>query len=244
DIDSIICNIPKKPVTKNQNICLEQNSLGLKDFIISEHEILWYDSLTSKNGKKTPPSMPNSSGKFIYYVTTKDQCENGEKAILEINVFPIPSPPTIIKDTANHLITNVGGITWYKDGVKISDTTQKLKPTTNGLYSATTTQNGCISSISQTYFYLINFITNLSNGEYFRFYPNPTSGDVKIDYYLNASIELFIYINDFNGRSIISNQKIKSGNKINIGRVASGNYFAIVKDKEGRLITIQKVVKE
>jgi len=47
-----------------------------------------------------------------------------------------------------------------------------------------------------------------------------------------------------NGRNLILNRKIISGSKINLESVSNGNYIIQIKDKTGRLITSQKVVKE
>ncbi len=163
---------------------------------------------------------------------------------IQIVKYAIPPSPSISRDTANNLVASINGITWYKDGAKISDTTQKFKPTTNGLYTASTTQNGCTSSISQSYYYLTSFLTNLSNGEFVKISPNPTSGEIRIDYQLNTPADLLISINDINGRAIISSQKIKSGNKINLRELVSGSYVVMLKDNAGRLISTQKIIKE
>jgi len=163
---------------------------------------------------------------------------------IQLKKFAIPGSPSISRDVDNNLVSNSIGNIWYKDGVKIADTTQKIKPTSNGLYTATTTQNGCTSSISQGYYYITNAVSNLSTGEYFKVSPNPTSGELNINYRFSSSKDVYISIIDMNGRNQILNKKINSGSKINIGSFSKGNYIIQVKDKTGRLITSQKVVKE
>ena len=64
------------------------------------------------------------------------------------------------------------------------------------------------------------------------------------DYLLNTTKDLYITINDINGKPIVSNQKIRPGSKINLRGVISGIYIVLVNDKAGRLITTQKIVKE
>jgi len=163
---------------------------------------------------------------------------------IQIKKYSIPGSPTLLRDSVNNLVASINGITWYKDGVKIADTTQKFKPTSNGIYTATTTQNGCTSSISQGYYYLTNAISNLSNGEFFKISPNPTSGELNINYRFSSNKDVYISIIDMNGRNLVLNRKINSGSKINLGNVSKGNYIIQIKDKTGRLITSQKVVKE
>jgi hypothetical protein len=155
-----------------------------------------------------------------------------------------PNTPILSRDADNNLISNSTGNTWYKDGVKISDTTQKFKPTTNGIYTATTTQNGCTSSISQGYYYLTNAVANLTNGEYFKISPNPTSGELNINYKISSSRNINISIFDINGRAVLLNKKVESGSKVNLGSISKGNYIIQAKDGSGRLIASQKLVKE
>lgn len=162
---------------------------------------------------------------------------------IQLKKYAIPGSPSLSRDADNNLVSNSIGNIWYKDGVKISDTAQKIKPTSNGLYTATTTQNGCTSSISQGYYYLTNAVSNLSTGEYFKVSPNPTSGDLNINYKFSHNKDIYISVIDINGRNVILNKKIISGSKINLGSVSKGNYIIQVKDKTGRLITSQKLVK-
>jgi hypothetical protein len=163
---------------------------------------------------------------------------------IQLKKFSIPSSPTLSRDTDNNLVSNSIGNIWYKDGVKITDTTQKIKPTTNGIYTATTTQNGCTSSLSQGYYYLTNAVSNLLNGEYFKISPNPTSGELNINYKISSSKNINISVFDINGRAVLLNKKVESGSKVNLGSISKGNYIIQVKDGAGRLISSQKLVKE
>ena len=44
--------------------------------------------------------------------------------------------------------------------------------------------------------------------------------------------------------NLILNRKINSGSKVNLGSISKGNYIIQVKDKTGRLLSSQKLVKE
>jgi hypothetical protein len=160
-----------------------------------------------------------------------------------VKIIPPPNAPVISRDSSNNLVTNVNGLVWYKDGVKISDTTQKIKPTTSGNYSVTTTQNGCTSAASANYYYLTTALSNLSNDEYFNISPNPTNGDINLTFQLTNVKDVYITIIDMNGRQIISNRKVSSGNKLNISTSMKGGYLIQVKDKRGKLLTAQKLIK-
>jgi fatty-acid desaturase len=55
--------------------------------------------------------------------------------------------------------------------------------------------------------------------------------------------DIYINVIDMSGRTIISNRKINSGNKLNLGSSMKGNYIIQVKDKAGRLLTTEKLIK-
>ena len=244
DTSFFSCKLPLKPIVQNQSMCSNIINSNLSSFVSSTSSLQWYDSLNSSMPRISTPIFKNSIGTHNYYVSAINKCESYNKSILTISIIQTPDPPLINRDTANNLVTSMNGITWYKDGVKIADTTQKIKPTTNGIYTATTTQNGCTSALSQGYYYLTNAVANLSNGEYFKVSPNPTSGELNIHYKILSSRNISISVFDINGRAVLLNKKVESGSKVNLGSVSKGNYIIQVKDGAGRLISIQKLVKE
>ena len=238
------CNNLVKPAfnTTKYSFCMG-DSLKISITNVNKGDTLkWYFGTKSDLTNVANKTFTDSSKVFV---TKTDSlgCMISSDTI-QLKKYPIPSSPNLSRDADNNLVSNSIGNIWYKDGVKISDTTQKIKPTSNGIYTATTTQNGCTSSISQGYYYLTNAVSNLSDGEYFKISPNPTSGELNINYKFSSTKDIYISVIDINGRNVILNKKITSGSKINIGGAAKGNYILQVKDKTGRLITSQKVVKE
>ena len=243
-LDSIV---PKAPGVSNISICQGSTGSQLTAIAVSNGSLLWYGS--NANGGTSSNIAPtintSTSGIINYYVSQQinsSGCESSRSKII-VTVKESPVTPIISRDADNNLIANIFGITWYKDGVKISDTTQKIRPSSNGMYTATTTQNGCTSSISQGYYYLTNAVANLSNGEFFKISPNPTSEELNINYKISSSRNISISVFDMNGRSVILNKKVESGSKVNLGSVSKGNYIIQVKSASGRVITIQKLIK-
>jgi len=232
-------NQPKYILTGKTNFCNNDSSILKIDSVVG-YKTRWYINDQLVNSSNSIVIKETNNIKLS--ITNLGGCTS--EKLIQITKYPVPSPPSLSRDVDNNLVSNSIGNIWYKDGVKIADTTQKIKPTSNGIYTATTTQNGCTSSISEGYYYLTNAVSNLSNGEYFRISPNPTSGELNINYRFSSSKDVYISVIDMNGRNLIMNRKINSGSKINIGSFSKGSYFIQVKDKAGRLITSQKVVKE
>ena len=244
DTVTIIINpLPNKPTfnTSKYSFC-SGDSLKLSISNANKGDTLkWYFGTKSDLTNVTNKTFTDSTK---LYVTRTDSigCIISSDTI-QITKNSIPIAPGISRDSDNNLVANTNGITWYKDGVKITDTTQKIKPTSNGNYTATTTQNGCTSSASANYYYLTSAVANLSSDEYFKVSPNPTDGEIYLNYNIRSTRDVYVNVVDMSGRTIISNRKVTSGSKLNLRSSMKGNYIIQVKDKSGRLLTTEKMIK-
>jgi len=163
---------------------------------------------------------------------------------VSLKVKSLPLAPAITRDSAANLVSSVGsGLTWYKDNVKISDTTQRIKPTSNGNYSLKLTADGCTSLMSASYYYLTTAVTNLSNDEYVHLFPNPTTGVINIQYKLNSLKDVLLTVIDMTGKAVVTNKKVISGERMYLNSLAKGSYIIQFKDATGKLITTQKLIK-
>jgi len=236
------------PIIADTNFCQNVSSVILSAIASTGNNLLWYGTNATGGIGTSTNFIPNlsSTGITFYYVSQKSTttlCES-VRAKIAVTVKPTPQVPIISRDSVGNLIsTNTYGNSWYKDGVKISDTTQKIKPSSNGSYTATTTQNGCTSPASANYYYLTSAVANLSSDEYFRISPNPTNGEIFMNYNIRSTKDVYINVIDMSGRTIISNRKVTSGSKVNLGSSMKGNYIIQVKDKTGRLLTTEKLIK-
>jgi hypothetical protein len=238
--------IPIAPQLKDTSFC--QNAIdSIKTNSIQGYTILWYGSnATGGTGNSSLPK-PNTSiiGNYVLYASQRNNitlCES-DRSKMTYQVKPIPDAPSIIKDTDNFLVANVGKINWYKDGVRLSDTTQKFKPSSNGNYSATTTLNGCTSSFSTAFYYQITSISNLSVGEFIKVFPNPTLGQFFINYKLNSTKEIFISLIDENGKELLKVRNTESNNSVQLGIYPKGYYFLQIRNKKGKLLYMDKILR-
>ena len=243
DVTITFCKDLIKPRfnTSNFSFC-SGDSLKLSVTNMNKGDTLkWYSGTKSDLTNVANKTFTDSTK---LYVTRTDSvgCVISSDTI-QLSKIAKPSSPNLSRDTENNLVANINGITWYKDGVKITDTTQKIKPTSNGNYTATTTQNGCTSAASANYYYLTSAVANLTSGEYFKVSPNPTDGEIYLNYNVRSTKEVYINVVDMSGRTIINNRKVNSGNKLNLGSSMKGNYIIQVKDKTGRLLTTEKLIK-
>lgn len=239
--------IPSSPIVRDTFFCQNGTADTIRIIPSVGSTIVWYGgSETGGTASSVAPKPITSTvGSVVYYMSQKitaTGCE-GPRAKLTVTTKPTPTAPNLSRDADNNLVASSNNVTWYKDGVKITDTTQKIKPTSNGNYTATTTQNGCTSSASANYYYITSAASNLSSDEYFRISPNPTNGEIYLNYNIRSTKDVYINVFDMSGRTIISNRKVTSGNKFNLGSSMKGKYIIQVKDKTGRLLTTEKLIK-
>jgi hypothetical protein len=171
-------------------------------------------------------------------------CSKFSDSVL-IKSFPIPSAPTISRDTANNLVSNVTiRNSWFKDGTLITDTTQKFKPSSPGSYTVKTTQNGCISAMSSPYYYLVTDIIRLNNGEFIKLAPNPFINQINLDFnvkgYLRLNVDVFELTT---GNRVFSRQGLQAGTPIFLNDLSSGTYIIKITSNDGKFVQQFKMLK-
>ncbi len=153
--------------------------------------------------------------------------------------------PVITRDTSNALVSSssIGNI-WYKDGVALSDTTQKFKPTTPGAYTIRKSLDGCFSNMSNAYYYLVTDIINLSKNEFIKLAPNPFVNNINFDFTILNYPSLNVEIFDLGqGALVATKPNIYAGTSLYVGQLAGGTYLIRVSSPDGKIIKQFKMIK-
>lgn len=235
ELTSYICKLPAPPTVLNPTLCADQSPFNLTDYVKSDYNLQWYDSEDSKIPNTNVPKLGNQVGVYSFYVSSLNKCESPSKSILNIKIEKTPDPPIILRDSLNNLASNTTATIWYRDGIQLADTISKIRPMSNGYYTAQTIHNGCLSKISSPYYYFISSLILLQSGEYINFYPNPTTDFLKIDYRLYGNQELNVFLFDAFGRQVLS-KTINGSSYVDIRNLAKGNYSLIVKNRLGKFV--------
>jgi hypothetical protein len=180
-----------------------------------------------------------------FYVTKIDSngCVKSTESITILK-YSTPNAPIISRDTANNLVSNVGRVTWFKDGTLISDTTQKFKPTSAGSYSVKTTLNGCISAMSSPYYYLVTDIVRLNNGEFIKLTPNPFINFVNLDFVVKGHQRLNIEVfSAATGAKVATRIGITAGTRLIFNELNPGIYFIRIATPDMKVSHQFKMVK-
>lgn len=238
---------PAKPLVSNVSYCIGATSRPVSAQVLDGNTLNWYLSDTTGAKLNAAPTPDTKTvNEQIYFVSQKNNitgCEGSRSKIIA-NTYPIPNKPLINRLDSNRLTSNVIGSIWYLDTLLLSDTSTIIKPKTSGRYFVKTNQNGCISSLSEQYYFLITDLYNLNAEEFIKFNPNPFNGQIKFDYLLKGISLINIELIQFStGLKIFTKSNIKTGAVINLPNISSGVYLLSVSSPDGKFFKQFKAVR-
>jgi parallel beta-helix repeat protein len=245
---TLTSSTPSAPTVSAVSYCQGISATALTATAGSGNTLLWYTQATGGTGSATAPTPSTAAAGvgdfYVSQVTTSGSCE-GARAKLTVTVNANPATPTIVRDVNGNLVSSAAtGNQWYREGIALTDTDQKYKPTIAANYSVKTTQNGCTSAMSANYFYLITAVVNLSNSQYIKLYPNPVRENLRIDYKLDGQNQLRLIVYDLNGKLVLDKNKMSTGSLLSLKQLAAGIYLISIRDSKGKVIYTDKIIKE
>ena len=241
---NLICDIQKPQFSSTKYLVCSPDSTKI-DFTntITSDTLVWFINGVKDSLKSSSKFIKDATSLYVFK-TNQLGCSIYSDTI-NISKFIKPSAPTLSRDTASYLIsTSIIGNTWYKDGVAITDITQKIKPTTSGSYTAKTTTNGCVSSMSTSYYYLVTDIINLSKDEFIKLAPNPFINQLNFDFVVKGYQRLNLEVFDIaSGTKVASQPNLTAGTKITLGQLSAGTYVIRVLSTDNKISYQFKMVK-
>jgi fibronectin type 3 domain-containing protein len=249
----VIVNVgkqPDAPIVTAKGAC--QNQAGVTISYAASattNKLAWFG--TNATGgtptSVTPVFNTGTLGIISYYVAQIDTTTGcySNRIKLDINVLPTPIAPIVSKDTAGNLVSSISSaLTWYKDGVAISNTNAIYKPTTVGNYAVKVTENGCASLFSNTYYYLVTDIIRLSWEEFIKLTPNPFINFINIDFVVKGHQRMNIDVySAATGAKVASRVGVTAGSRLTFSELNPGVYFVRVATSDLKVSHQFKMVK-
>lgn len=228
------CIAPSTPIVSSLN--------NIKNFCEGTSLVLNSNSSTGNQWYLNGTLIPNAifasdtiktSGSYSVIVNN-GICSSAPSSPYIVTTSPIPSIPVISRDTANYLVSSSVKNIWYKDGVALSDSSQRVKYTPPGQFTVKAVQNGCISSMSSPYF-MVTDIINISKDQYIKINPNPFVGFLYLEFNLNSYQKVNLEVFDISSGSKISTFKeIYSGTKLQLGNLNPSVYLIRVSTNDNK----------
>ena len=152
---------------------------------------------------------------------------------ITLTVAQKPLIPGIVKSDWDSLSCNIAATsyTWFRDGMKLSDTTRKIRFTQSGNYRVIAYNFHCPSDTSPVFMFQVSGWDKIDNS--IGIYPNPFSGFLNIIGEVNsAGIRVF----DMQGR-LLFNHKLTLPAILELGHLPPGTY---VLEAESEGIPVRK----
>ncbi len=245
---TLACKDPVAPSDQTIELCQSSTAKPLQAALPtgSTGTLNWYTSLSGGTANSNSPSPSTSSiGVTEYYVThLLNGCESSKRAKVSVTVKPLPIKPNLLRDTSGYLSSSSQtSNVWVKDGVVLSDTLQKFKPTSQGSYQVKNTLNGC-SILSDAYYFFITDVINLSSSEFIKLSPNPYVNKIVFEFKINGYDKLNLDVYDFTtGNKLTSKQGLYSDTPIFLGQLAGGVYIVKVYSNDNKVSHQFKMIK-
>jgi hypothetical protein len=137
-----------------------------------------------------------------------------------------PATPSITVDANKMFVSSASfGNSWYKDGVALKDTAQKIKPVAAGFYSVMSTLNSCSSSMSASTFFIGENVLATQQESQLSASPNPFTTQIRIDFPETWGKSVKIKLMNSAGAQVFAKENVSNGEMINLSFLANGTYI-------------------
>ena len=222
------------------NVCTGGSVILTSNFINNNQ---WYKDGIQISGAIGQNFTANQSGSYSVRISNTNGCQSSSLNTI-VTVNTIPSKPQVIKSGVSLLSSYSSGNFWYLNGSLINGATDSIyRPLVSGNYSVQVRQNGCLSLMSDAYFYLVTSVINTNtSADTYKLFPNPVSDRVLIDAGSNIH-KISFQIFDINGRRVLNNTFSKSI-IVDISTFNSGVYTILLTDTKTSKQESKQIIKQ
>ncbi len=198
----------------------------------------WYKDAVLIPGETFATTTITASGAYALEITDSFNCKTLSAASIA-NVYDLPVKPLITQVGTQLSTKPYVTYQWYRNGKAISGANKRSYDVIfDGIYTVEVTNaNGCFNMSDDYLFQKLGIQSAVASGKQAYLYPNPSRDKIHIEYFNDFSLA----VQDVQGKLILS---AKNTTEIDMSMWSDGLYFFTLKDNEGKLIQIEKVMKQ
>ncbi len=179
----------------------------------------------------------STGGTHKQYFANATGCDS--TVFLELTVIPVDEPVLTVDNNVLGVVGTYAAYQWIKGGADIPGATNPTYTVTeNNDYQVRVTDEHDCEGISDIY-----GVTNISVDEYkgieqyISIYPNPVNEVI----YINSPVSVNAVLSGIDARIILHEEDAKM---LPVRDLAKGVYLLHIRDKEGRLVKVGKIIKQ
>jgi outer membrane protein assembly factor BamB len=201
----------------------------------------WNFSTYAISGSADKTLSTTLPGAYSLTAINEYGCKATSDVVL-IMTTPTPVAPTIAIESKATLVSNYTGVTWYKDGVALADTAQKINLKQDGLYTAKIAKNGCVSPPSNSVRYSSVIVLGINKEVEFTVSPNPFNSYLRIEFPEKFGTRVDVEIYNLAGKIVGKTNDLQSGDKLNLESIPQGVYLIKISNALGEILE-NKILK-
>ncbi len=238
-----INQVPNPSITASATSFCSGDSITLNTTNVNGNSYQWTVNGEQIPGVKISQLISKTGGIFYVSETGANGCSAVSKTLTIIQI-PYPAKPTITLVNTSLRSNALSNNQWFKDGVAIAGANmQVFTPTGNGNYSVQITQSGCKSVMSAIYPFVVTGVFVIDNTHFIKLNPNPTFGQIVLEFNLNGTYELDVDLIDLSGKIIRRWKDQKNQRTLYLHDFPKGLYLAKILSRNGKVNLTFKVVK-
>jgi hypothetical protein len=185
---------------------------------------------------QNPVVTPDETTTYTVTVTSEGCVATSS---VEVIVFAVPNTPTIFESGDTLFSSLASGYQWFFEGILIEGAVSQFYiPEENGGYQVQVEdENGCLSDMSEIYYFINSWILDITGNESLVLIPNP----VKTTFWLKGEMlkkEFEVWITDSMGRLILH---AKNQTGFDFSKREDGIYHLFINDANGKIFS-RKIV--
>lgn len=230
--------IPEVTANGPTNFCNE-GAVLLSSSAIANNQ--WYKDGLAINGATSTTYQAVTGGTYAVKTTANGITTTSASGIT-VTVITVPTP--VITNNGTSLLSSAtSGNQWYFNGTAIQGATgQTHQPTQSGNYSVQSTVNGCTSSLSANFNFIVTGIINLGNDQFIRLYPNPVKNKLTIDWSINNVTSLNVQITNLQGKMLLK-KIIQPSSAIDLSNLPAGMYIIKITSSQKTINETAKIIR-
>lgn len=155
--------------------------------------------------------------------------------IKSVEVNPLPAKPVILQNNNNLSIQWYPFISWYRDGILLSDTGNTIINAPGGTYQCIVADINSCENSSDEYLHLNTGIERVSSNE-FKLYPNPAGDELNISNIRHEGFKVVFY--DLTGKPVLSIKSETQDYRADLSMLESGIYNVRLISEDGSVYNV------